>query len=154
MTITAETAERSFPTAATPTDMSRTQTATPFRGVVVSDGFTCTQTDAEGQYVLTRNAESGFVFYSLPSGYKVNMHKTYKLPKFFTKLKPETARYDFTLTALDAPETRFDLICIGDPPDQRGGARRPVQARSGQGHPGSIPPRPTSRATPSTSATW
>ncbi|MFQ7501966.1 MAG: metallophosphoesterase N-terminal domain-containing protein [Alistipes finegoldii] len=65
---------------------------------------TCTQTDAEGQYVLTRNAESGFVFYSLPSGYKVNMHKTYKLPKFFTKLKPETARYDFTLTALDAPK--------------------------------------------------
>lgn len=87
----------------------------PVPGVVVSDGFTCTQTDAEGQYVLTRNAESGFVFYSLPSGYKVNMHKTYKLPKFFTKLKPETARYDFTLTALDAPETRFDLICIGDP---------------------------------------
>lgn len=43
------------------------------------------------------------------------MHKTYKLPKFFTKLKPGTARYDFTLTALDAPETRFDLICIGDP---------------------------------------
>ncbi len=125
----------------------------PVPGVVVSDGFTCTQTDAEGQYVLTRNAESGFVFYSLPSGYKVNMHKTYKLPKFFTKLKPETARYDFTLTALDAPETRFDLICIGDPRSTRrrtpsgSSAKRPRTS-------GSIPPRPTSRATPSTSATW
>lgn len=87
----------------------------PIEGVVVSDGFTCTTTDAEGQYLLTRNADAGFVFYSLPSGYKVNLHKTYKLPKFYTKLKPETARYDFTLTALSAPETRFDLICIGDP---------------------------------------
>lgn len=125
----------------------------PVPGVVVSDGFTCTQTDAEGQYVLTRNAESGFVFYSLPSGYKVNMHKTYKLPKFFTKLKPETARYDFTLTALDAPETRFDLICIGDP--QINEAAHAVRfKREAAKDIRSIPPRPTSRATPSTSATW
>lgn len=103
--------------------------------------------------MLTRNAESGFVFYSLPSGYKVNMHKTYKLPKFFTKLKPETARYDFTLTALDAPETRFDLICIGDP--QINEAAHAVRfKREAAKTSGSIPPRPTSRATPSTSATW
>ena len=72
----------------------------PIEGVVVSDGYTCTATDAEGRYVLTRNADARFVFYSLPSAYEVNVDKTYKLPSFFAKLKEGTARYDFTLKAL------------------------------------------------------
>ena len=84
-------------------------------GVVVSDGYSCTATDAEGRYALTRNADAGFVFYSLPSAYKVSVDKTYKLPRFFARLQAGTARYDFTLEALAAPEKRFDLICIGDP---------------------------------------
>lgn len=87
----------------------------PIEGVVVSDGFNCTATDTEGQYKLTRNGDAGFVFYSLPAEYEVTLHKTYKLPKFYAKIKADVARYDFTLTALAAPETRFDLIAIGDP---------------------------------------
>ena len=87
----------------------------PVEGVVVSDGYSCTVTDAEGRYALTRNADAGFVFYSLPSAYKVSVDKTYKLPRFFARLQAGTARYDFTLEALAAPEKRFDLICIGDP---------------------------------------
>ena len=87
----------------------------PVEGVVVSDGYSCTATDAEGRYALTRNADAGFVFYSLPSAYKVSVDKTYKLPRFFARLQAGTARYDFTLEALAAPEKRFDLICIGDP---------------------------------------
>ena len=87
----------------------------PVEGVVVSDGYSCTVTDAEGRYALTRNADAGFVFYSLPSAYKVSVDKTYNLPRFFARLQAGTARYDFTLEALAAPEKRFDLICIGDP---------------------------------------
>jgi hypothetical protein len=87
----------------------------PLQGVVVSDGFSCTTTDASGQYALTRDAHADFIYYSLPSGYRVDMHKTYKLPRFYSKLTAGTARYDFTLTPLDSPETRFDLIVIGDP---------------------------------------
>ena len=34
----------------------------PVEGVVVSDGYSCTATDAEGRYALTRNADAGFVF--------------------------------------------------------------------------------------------
>jgi hypothetical protein len=86
----------------------------PLEGVVVSDGFSCTATDAKGRYAMNRNAEADFIYYSLPSGYSVEMHKTYKLPQFYTKLTANTSRYDFTLTALDSPETRFDLIAIGD----------------------------------------
>ena len=37
----------------------------PVEGVVVSDGYSCTATDAEGRYALTRNADAGFVFYSV-----------------------------------------------------------------------------------------
>ena len=87
----------------------------PVEGVVVSDGYSCTATDAEGRYALTRNADAGFVFYPPPSAYKVSVDKTYKLPRFFARLQAGTARYDFTLEALAAPEKRFDLICIGDP---------------------------------------
>ena len=87
----------------------------PVEGVVVSDGYSCTATAAEGRYALTRNADAGFGFYSLPSAYKVSVDKTYKLPRFFARLQAGTARYDFTLEALAAPEKRFDLICIGDP---------------------------------------
>ncbi|WP_295938314.1 calcineurin-like phosphoesterase family protein [uncultured Alistipes sp.] len=87
----------------------------PIQGVVVSDGFTCVTTDAKGEYVLTRNAEASYVYYSLPAGYQVEMHKTFKAPQFYAKLAKNTARYDFTLKALGTQETRFDLICIGDP---------------------------------------
>ena len=45
----------------------------------------------------------------------MSVDKTYKLPRFFARLQAGTARYDFTLEALAAPEKRFDLICIGDP---------------------------------------
>ena len=76
----------------------------PVEGVVVSDGYSCTATDAEGRYALTRNADAGFVFYSLPSAYKVSVDKTYKLPRFFARLQAGTARYDFTL---DDPISSF-----------------------------------------------
>ena len=72
--------------------------------MVVSDGYSCTATDAEGRYALTRNADAGFVFYSLPSAYKVSVDKTYKLPRFFARLQAGTARYDFTL---DDPISSF-----------------------------------------------
>ncbi|MFR4237494.1 MAG: metallophosphoesterase N-terminal domain-containing protein [Alistipes onderdonkii] len=125
-------------------------TATPFRGLS-SATTSCTQTDAEGQYVLTRNAKSGFVFYSLPSGYKVNMHKTYKLPK---PHQTQTGNRPLRLHADGAGRSRNPVRSDlhRRPPDQRGGARRPVQAQATRtsGYSSSA----ASRATPSASATW
>lgn len=87
----------------------------PIEGVVVSDGFTCVTTNAEGNYEFDRNAEAEFVTYSIPSKYEIPMDKTYKLPEFFSKLVKEKEAYNLTLVELDKIETNFNLIAIGDP---------------------------------------
>lgn len=87
----------------------------PIQGVVVSDGYTCTQTDAQGLYKLTRNTLAYYVYYSIPAGYEVNIGKTSDMPEFYSRLAAGTARYDFQLKPLAAPEKEFRLVCIGDP---------------------------------------
>ena len=119
--------------------------------MVVSDGYSCTATDAEGRYALTRNADAGFVFYSLPSAYKVSVDKTYKLPRFFARLQAGTARYDFTLEALAAPEKRFDLICIGDPQINEASHAVRFKEEAGREESANMRPRP---AFPATASRW
>lgn len=58
----------------------------PIQGVVVSDGYTCAQTDAQGLYKLTRNTLAYYVYYSIPAGYEVNIGKTSDMPEFYTRL--------------------------------------------------------------------
>ena len=41
----------------------------PMEGVVVSDGYTVTQTDAEGRYEITAHRCAAFVWVSAPEGY-------------------------------------------------------------------------------------
>ena len=41
----------------------------PMEGVVVSDGYTVTQTDAEGRYEITAPRCAAFVWVSAPAGY-------------------------------------------------------------------------------------
>ena len=41
----------------------------PMEGVVVSDGYTVTQTDAEGRYEITATRCAAFVWVSAPEGY-------------------------------------------------------------------------------------
>ena len=53
-------------------------------GVVVSDGFTCVQTDANGVYQLTHDKNSKMVYISVPAQYEIpvdggNMPAFYKL---------------------------------------------------------------------------
>ncbi len=93
----------------------KNQKGTPIEGVVVTDGFTTTTTDAKGLYAFDRADSADFVYYSLPAGYQVNVEEPHFVPTFFKAVADSTSRYDFTLNALDSTEERFDLICIGDP---------------------------------------
>ncbi|MDR2627664.1 MAG: calcineurin-like phosphoesterase family protein [Dysgonamonadaceae bacterium] len=85
----------------------------PVPGVVVSDGFTCTQTQVDGSYRLEKNAHAYYVFYSLPEQYEVNLVDG--LPSFFKTIEDGRQRYDFLLKSLAAVETDFHLFCIADP---------------------------------------
>lgn len=88
----------------------------PISGVVVSDGYTSVQTDAKGVYQMKRNSNAKFVYYSIPSEYKVNTSSSVNVANFYSTLSNTSKRYDFTLTKLSSgSETRFTLIAIGDP---------------------------------------
>ena len=86
----------------------------PVAGVVVSDGFTCCETDRRGVYRLDRNPDAAFVFYSVPSEYAVNAETGN--PVFYERLDADGQRYDFTLKRLpEGAELAFRLFCLADP---------------------------------------
>jgi len=88
----------------------------PVSDVVVTDGFTCVKTNSNGIYQMKQNANADFVYYSIPSEYKVNTHSEEINTAYFYKPLSSEKRYDFTLTKLDnGIEKNFKVITIGDP---------------------------------------
>ncbi len=88
----------------------------PVAGVAVSDGRTVAVTDANGVYQMKRNKLSRYVFYTTPSDYEISRDPD-GYPLFYRQIDQtqSCARCDFILTPLEAPETRFALVCIADP---------------------------------------
>lgn len=89
----------------------------PIPDVAVSDGYSVATTDENGMYALKVRPEAGYIYYTTPAQYKVNIDSQTGLPAFFTPTSyyGERARYDFTLEKLPAVETRFSLYCLDDP---------------------------------------
>lgn len=87
-------------------------------GVVVSDGYDCVATDANGVYQFKSNSLTRLVFISTPSEYAVPVGSVPSKPEFYKAVKPEgeVIRTDFTLTPLaGGKETNWTFIGIGDP---------------------------------------
>lgn len=61
----------------------------PLSGVAVSDGVIVTSTDANGCYYLASQRKYGYVFISVPGGYRVAVNRT--IPQFFRRFT--TDRY-------------------------------------------------------------
>ena len=92
-------------------------------GVVVSDGYVVTQTDADGKYSFYSNKKNGYVFYEIPSGYMpYENYKTSTEDKIFTKFwsnlnfpntlsKVET--HNFKLSAVN--NENFIMLMGADP---------------------------------------
>ncbi|MCH4146866.1 MAG: calcineurin-like phosphoesterase C-terminal domain-containing protein [Prevotella sp.] len=89
----------------------------PMAGVVVSDGYTCVQTDANGSYAFNRNAKAKFVYYTIPADCAVPTHSASdNTAYFYQTLSDGRYLYDFTLTKLaGGKETNFKMIVFGDP---------------------------------------
>jgi len=82
-------------------------------GVVVSDGYELTTTDADGVYYLTSEKKHGYVFISVPSGYEAPIHQG--MAQFYAFLsQPQTVveQKNFGLTQAD--NTEFTLLAMAD----------------------------------------
>ncbi len=84
------------------------------QGVVVSDGYEVTVTDANGVYQMDSDKKHGYVFISIPSGYSVPTDVVF--PQFFkytTKSKSAPERHDFELNVA-GDQTSFNHLVFGD----------------------------------------
>ena len=90
-------------------------TGEPIEGVAMSDGFSVTLTDQDGFYSMLPHQDCYYVFYSLPSAYKITIGGN-GLPKFFTRYSADIREYSFSLRKLEnGPEEKFALFGLGDP---------------------------------------
>ena len=103
----------------------------PIADVVVSDGISCTRTDAQGNYALAVDlsvdlaATLKYVFVSTPSGWaapKEEGHAIFwKWLKDYSKnSEGKITGVDFTLTKIANPE-RFTIFIFGDPQPRKSG---------------------------------
>ncbi len=90
----------------------------PAAGVVVTDGYSCTATDEQGIYQLTRNRNARNVILSYPADCRIGV-KENQIPDFFRPIdnaQNKVLREDFTLERLEGGAPRsFLFYPIGDP---------------------------------------
>lgn len=87
----------------------------PLAGVVVSDGFQCVATDADGNYRMNSRLEDvKFVMVSPPSGYEAEM--LYSVPQMFKRVRryEKAVKADFTLKHT-GDKDEYTMVIIGDP---------------------------------------
>ena len=89
----------------------------PMQGVVVSDSYTCVQTDAHGHYAFNRNAKARFVYYTVPADCAIPTHsETDRTACAYLPLEDGVSRYDFKLKKLaGGKENSYKMIVLGDP---------------------------------------
>jgi predicted phosphodiesterase len=88
----------------------------PIKSVVVSDGFTCVTTDAEGVYRMERDSAARYVFFSAPAEYNASVGES-GLREFYKTINVASSvemRADFKLIK-KTKESNFKFIGIGDP---------------------------------------
>ena len=89
----------------------RDASGSAIEGVVVSDGYTCTVTGADGRYAMQRHPNAYYVYYSTPADCKVEVDPSTGLPLFYQKIRKSQPQYDFTLTR-QAEETKFRMLAM------------------------------------------
>lgn len=84
-------------------------------GVVVTDGYNFTVTDANGSYSFTPGMLATHIYISSPSGYLVPVVNS--VPKFYISLKDVNDRknINFELVKMATSDQKHYFIAIGDP---------------------------------------
>ena len=91
------------------------ETGKPFAGVVMSDGYSCAVTDAQGSYSLEKYRYASYIQCSVPADAEISTGGTYKLPDcHYKRITSATTEYNFTFRRQE-PEKRFRILALGDP---------------------------------------
>lgn len=81
-------------------------------GIVVSDGFHCTQTGLDGKFKLNTSADTWYIYLSMPANAKIEAKNG--CPDFFIRYDKMVRDYNFTLTK-QAVENEFAIFAMADP---------------------------------------
>lgn len=89
----------------------------PMEDVVISDGYSCTKTNANGLYIFIRNKNARFVYYTVPADCEIPVHSdSDRTAMIYKPLSVKRNVYDFTLKRLpNGKEADYRLIVFGDP---------------------------------------
>lgn len=80
----------------------------PVPGVAVSDGALVTTTDSKGCYYLASQRKYGFVFISVPGGYRVAVNRT--IPQFFRRFTTAYTQYEINNFILEPESNRTHRV--------------------------------------------
>ena len=84
----------------------------PLSGVIVSDGYKFTRTDAKGKFSLSLHKSARYVFVVTPSGYVGDFSSG--APQFYLPVK-ETKAFNFDLKAFPTPGGDYTIFSVSDP---------------------------------------
>jgi hypothetical protein len=92
-------------------------TGKPMKGIIVSDSYSCVQTDAKGHFTIIPDAQAKFIYYTVPADCEVPIHSpTDHTAYFYQKISGKKKNYNFILKKLPGgKENDFKLIVFGDP---------------------------------------
>ena len=83
----------------------------PLKGVAVSDGAMVTVTDDDGCYWLASQRKYGYVFISVPGGYRVAVNRT--IPQFFKRFKAASyTEYEINNFVLEPEENKTHRVFV------------------------------------------
>lgn len=83
------------------------------KNVVISDGISCTLTDADGNYTINTDKHAEFIFVSTPSGY-LPENKNSTLPLFYKRIRDGISSYDFGLKKNEKDDNKHMFIVQTD----------------------------------------
>lgn len=91
------------------------ETGEPIPGVFVSDGAHYARTDVNGVYQLVGDAQTRFIYYSLPSEYQLPIDSNNQ-PVFWEEVSPNITwcRNDFKLTSRSSSSNCFNFVAVSD----------------------------------------
>lgn len=80
--------------------------------VIVTDGFSFSVTDSNGNYAIDLNSKAEFVYLLTPKGYVADF--TSGVPQFFQRIDPNKKQYNFSLQKMQGDPERFAMITMAD----------------------------------------